>query len=125
MLGACRREPVEKPAHTPELSAPAPSASLVPSPLDWATTGYTNEMQAEKLAKEREELGIQAVGPDTTEDSGRADLEQLKALRRGFTRANKDLAAEKDKSVAIDGSTVAVIPSRAQGGPQTEGPKKK
>ncbi|UPT74039.1 MAG: protease complex subunit PrcB family protein [Elusimicrobiota bacterium] len=134
-LAACERAPVE-PAPTPELSAPEPSSSLVTTPLDAAATGYTNEMQAEAMLQESADLGIEQItrrGEDsrktppepalilTAEEKKQRDadrkerLARAKRLRLEYTRLRRNMEGE-DKSVAILGSTVAVISGRESGG---------
>ena len=132
LLGAaCKRAPVEIPAETPELSAPEPSSSLISTPLDTATTGYTNEMQAANLSRETSELGIQQISKNIEEDAPRQEnrpapprmtaaekkerLEQLKAMRLEFTRLRRGIDGARDKSVSLPGSTAAIIPGRESG----------
>lgn len=133
LLGAaCRRAPVEAPAETPELAPPAPSSSLILTPLDTAATGYTNEMQAENLSKETAELGIQHISkhieegdagqenrgapPPLSEVEKKERMEQLKEMRLEFTRLRRGIDAQRDKSVVLGGSVASMIPGRTSGG---------
>ncbi len=125
LLGAaCRRAPVEAPPETPELAAPAPSSSLIATPLDAAATGYTNEMQAASLIREASALGIQQIGGHIDENAAPAPLSgagkkerlaQLKEMRLEFARARGVLDAARDQSVALEGSTAAIISGRESG----------
>ena len=138
LLGAaCKRAPEE--AATPELAAPAPSESLVTTPLDGATTGFTNEMQAEAIGKETKELGIQRISRDAREGEAppkppirapflseedkkqRAEdrkerLERVRALRLEYQRQRAAMDSERDRSVALQGSTTTLIAGRESGG---------
>jgi hypothetical protein len=133
LLGAaCKRAPVETPAETPDLAAPAPSSSLVVTPLDGASTGYTNEMQAANLTKETSELGIQQISKNIEEGDNGAEnrgappplssvekkerMDQLKEMRQEFTRMRRGIDGARDKSVALTGSTAAIITGRESGG---------
>jgi hypothetical protein len=133
LLGAaCKRAPVEVPAATPELSAPEPSSSLISTPLDAAATGYTNEMQAANLSRETSELGIQHISKNIEEGDPREEkrdappplspvekkerMAQLKEMRMEFTRMRRGIDGARDKSVALPGSTAAIIPGRESGG---------
>ena len=126
LLGAaCKRAPVEAPAETPELSAPEPSSTLVSIPLDSATTGYTNEMQALNLSKETSELGIQQISknieegskgdetrgapPPLSEIERKERMAQLKEMRIEFTRQRRSMDSARDKSVVLGGNTAAII----------------
>ncbi|MDD5301695.1 MAG: protease complex subunit PrcB family protein [Elusimicrobia bacterium] len=120
------------PDETPELSAPEPSSSLISTPLDNASTGFTNEMQAANLTKETSELGIQQISKNIEEgDSGQENrpapppltavekkerMAQLKEMRMEFTRMRRGIDGARDKSVALPGSTAAIIPGRESGG---------
>lgn len=135
-LAACKRAPQQAAAPTPELAPPEPSAALVTTPLDGAATGYTNEMQAKAMVEESAELGIESIGkrgdpsrpapPEpalilTDEEKRQRDadrkerLARAKALRLQYTQLRRNMEGE-DKSVAIAGSTVAVIAGRESGG---------
>lgn len=135
-LAACKRAPEPASAPTPELAPPEPSAGLVTSPLDGAATGYTNEMQAKAMVEESAELGIESIDrrgdpsrplpPEpalilTAEEKKQRDadrkarLERARALRLQYTQLRRNMEGE-DKSVAIIGSTVAVIAGRESGG---------
>lgn len=136
-LGACERAPeAPAPAATPELAPPEPSAGLVASPLDSVSTGYTNEMQAAALIKESADLGIEQISrrgdparpvpPEpalilTAEEKKQRDAERKERLARArqmridYTRLRRNAESE-DKSVALAGSTVAVIAGRESGG---------
>ena len=140
LLGAaCKRAPVETASETPALAPPAPSESFVRSPLDGATTGFTNEMQAEALSKETRELGIQRISRDaregetppkppirapflTEEDKKqraqdrKERLERMRALRLEYQRQRAAMDSERDKSVALSGSTASIISGRESGG---------
>ncbi len=133
LLGAaCQRAPVETPAETPELDAPAPSSVFVVTPLDRATTGYTNEMQAANLSRETAELGIQQISkhmeeggegaerrgppPPLSEVERKERLEQLREMGQEFSRMRRGIDAARDKTVALPGSTAAIIKGRESGG---------
>lgn len=132
LLGAaCKRAPIEAPPETPELAAPEPSSSLVVTPLDMAATGYTNEMQAAHLKQETSDLGIQQISRNSEWGESRPEsdstppplsaaekkerLAQLKEMRLEFARARGVLDGARDKSVALDGSTAAIISGRESG----------
>ncbi len=128
---ACQRAPAPVPDETPELAPPAPSSSLIATPLDHVSTGYTNEMQAENFTRETGELGIQQLSkhieegepaqenrgapPPMTEAEKKERLEQLKEMRQEFTRMRRGIDGARDKSVALPGSTAAIIPGRESG----------
>lgn len=135
-LAACKRAPEQGTAATPDLAPPEPSAALVTTPLDGAATGYTNEMQAKAMVEESAELGIESIDrrgdpsrplpPEpalilTDEEKKQRDadrkarLERARALRLQYTQLRRNMETE-DKSVAIIGSTVAVIAGRESGG---------
>jgi hypothetical protein len=133
LLGAgCKRAPAPAPEETPELSPPEPSSSLIVTPLDSATTGFTNEMQAANLTKETADLGIQQISkhieegqsgqerrgppPPLSEVEKKERLEQLKEMREEFTRMRRGIDAQRDKTVALPGSTAAIIKGRESGG---------
>ncbi|MBI4059821.1 MAG: hypothetical protein HY403_00165 [Elusimicrobia bacterium] len=140
LCAACGRKSPEAPAETPELAAPEPSSSLIATPLDAAATGYTNEMQAAYLSRERSELGIRQIsrhleeGDDVPGRRGApppAEVEQderlarLREMRLAFTRARRGIEDARDRSVALPGSTAAIIPGRKSGapvGPAEDGP---
>ncbi len=136
-LAACERAPeTAAPAPTPELAPPEPSATLVASPLDSAATGYTNEMQAAAMLEESADMGIEQISrrgdparplpPEpalilTAEEKRLRDarrkerLERARQMRLDYTVLRRNAEAE-DKSVALSGSTVAVIAGRESGG---------
>ena len=132
LLGAaCKRAPVEVAPETPDLTAPEPSANLVVTPLDRATTGYTNEMQAANLRTETSELGIQQISKHLEEGSGQENrgappplsevekkerMAQLREMGDEFTRMRRGIDGARDKSVALPGQTAAIIPGRQSGG---------
>lgn len=134
LLGAaCKRAPVETAPETPDLSAPEPSSSLVVSPLDSATTGYTNEMQAANLGRETSELGIRQISkhieetdssndaprpapPPLSEAEKKERMEEIKAMRLEFSRMRRHIDDDRDKSVTLKGSTAELIPGRKSGG---------
>lgn len=132
LVAACKRAPEPAPAETPELSAPEPSSSLISTPLDAASTGYTNEMQAANLSRETSELGIQHISKHLEEGEAGEDkresppplsdvekkerLEQLKEMRKEFSRMRRGIDSARDKTVSLPGSTAAIIPGRESGG---------
>ena len=133
LLGAaCKRAPVEAPPETPDLAAPEPSVNLVVTPLDRATTGYTNEMQAANLRSETSELGIQQISkhieegdrgqenrgapPPLSEVEKKERLAQLREMGDEFTRMRRGIDGARDKSVSLPGQTAAIIPGRKSGG---------
>lgn len=134
LLAACKRAPVEAPPETPELSAPEPSSKLISTPLDSASTGYTNEMQAANLSRETGELGIRQISKHIDESEGESAapdrpapppmsaaerkerMAQLKEMREEFSRMRRGIDGARDKSVALPGTTAAIIPGRESGG---------
>lgn len=133
LLGAaCKRAPDPVVEETPELAPPEPSSSLIASPLDSATTGFTNEMQAANLSKETTEMGIQhiskhieegapgrdprAVAPPLSPVEKKERLAQLKELREEFTLVRRGIEAQRDKTVSLPGTTAAIIKGRESGG---------
>lgn len=133
LLGAaCKRAPAPVPDETPDLAPPEPSSSLVVSPLDSATTGFTNEMQAANLTKETSDLGIQHISKHIEEGQGEAErrgpppplsevekkerMAQLKEMREEFTRMRRGIDAQRDKTVSLPGNTAAIIKGRESGG---------
>ena len=133
LLGAaCKRAPAPAPEETPELAPPEPSSSLIATPLDSATTGFTNEMQAAALTKETSEMGIQHISKHIEEgDSGaerrgppppmsevekKERMAQLKEMREEFTRMRRGIDAQRDKTVVLPGTTAAIIKGRESGG---------
>lgn len=123
---------MEPPAETPELAPPEPSSSLIATPLDSASTGFTNEMQAANLTQETSELGIQHISkhieegdpgqerrgppPPLSDVEKKERMEQLKEMREEFTRMRRGIDAQRDKTVALTGSTAAIIKGRESGG---------
>lgn len=136
---ACKRAPASAPTETPELAPPAPSASLVTTPLDSATTGFTNEMQAKAISKETNEMGIDGIDreyrqgdpapkaavpqpPPDPEARQRREytqaekIKQAHALQLQYRKMRRDMDAATDRSVAITGSTASMISGRESGG---------
>jgi len=132
LVAACKRAPEPAPPETPELAPPAPSSSLIATPLDAAATGYTNEMQAANLSRETTELGIQhiskhveegdpdrdarAAPPRLSEVEKQERVEQLKEMGQEFSRLRRGIDSARDKSVVLPGSTAAIIKGRESGG---------
>lgn len=149
---ACKRAPIEPSAvPTPDLPPPPPSSSLVITPLDTASTGYTNEMQAANLRRETAEMDIRHISkhyeegeqprsgppPLLSDVEKKERLEQLRDMTRQFTRMRLSIDGAHDKSVTLPGNTAIMIPRPTPGGPlgieeneptrenpiRTEGPK--
>ncbi|MCR4294395.1 MAG: protease complex subunit PrcB family protein [Elusimicrobia bacterium] len=133
LLGAaCKRAPAPVVEETPELAPPEPSSSLIATPLDSASTGFTNEMQAANLTRETTEMGIQHISKHIEEGAPGRDpraapprlskvekkerLEQLKEMREEFTLLRRGIDAQRDKTVALPGTTAAIIKGRESGG---------
>ncbi len=134
---ACRRAP-ESEAPAPAapdagLEAPPPSSSLVVTPLDRATTGYTNEMQAANLRRETSELGIGNISkhyeegkrdesearekpPRLSEVERKERIKQLRDMTSQFTRMRRNIDAARDKSVVLEGTKPGLIPTVEKGG---------
>ena len=79
------------------------------TPLDRATTGYTNEMQAANLNRETTELGIQKISKHLEEGGQKERMAQLKEMRLEFTRMRRGMDGARDKSVSLSGSTAPII----------------
>lgn len=132
---ACKRAPEPEAAATsPDLAPLPPSSALVVTPLDTATTGYTNEMQAKNLSQQTAELGIQHISkhrdesdeeppvgppPPLSDVEKKERMEQLRSMTTQFTRMRRNIDGARDKSVSLPGSTAAVIAGRASGGALT------
>lgn len=108
------------------LEAPAPSSTVVASPLASSGTGYTNEMQAQNLREQAAELGIQRLGKisgGTAEEDERPPisyqegLARTKAYARQFEAARRQLDRGKPKTVSIPGETPRLLPGAASGAP--------
>lgn len=130
---ACKRspEPPKEEAASPDLAPLPPSSALVVTPLDTATTGYTNEMQAKNLSQQTAELGIQHITkhqdetdeepptgppPPLSEVEKKERIEQLRTMTNQFTRLRRNIDGARDKSVSLPGSTAAVLSGRKSGG---------
>ncbi len=101
------------------------------TPLDAATTGYTNEMQAANLRRETSELGIQQIskhiegGDANQENRGspsplsaverKMRMAQLKEMRLELSRMRRGIEGARDKSVSLPGSTAIILPGRESG----------
>lgn len=132
LSGACKRAPEPAVEETPELAAPEPSSSLIATPLDSASTGFTNEMQAANLTKETAEMGIRHISrhledsapaperrgppPPMSAEEKEERMERLREMREEFTRMRRGIDAQRDKTVALPGSTAAIIKGRESGG---------
>lgn len=116
---ACKRAPdAASEAPVPELAAPAPSSTFVSTPLDTASTGYTNEMQAENLRKEAAEMEGPPQGPPPplSKAEVRERRRRLRELTRELERMRRGMEGGRDKSVTLPGDTVSPIPGQAPDG---------
>ncbi|MEK7390414.1 MAG: hypothetical protein AAB036_12040 [Elusimicrobiota bacterium] len=122
---ACKRASRVHVDEPPErLSAPNPSSSLVSTPLDGLTTGYTNEMQAELLRKETEEMGgsPKTVSHPLSKQEIDVKRQRLRELTRELARMRQRMEAANDKSVVLPGRTVDLIPRREKSGESMDAP---
>ncbi len=136
---ACKRAPAVAPAETPDLAAPAPSSSLVTIPLDGSTTGFTNEMQVNAISKETGEMEINQIEREYRQGDGppkeavpqpppdpkarrRREYTQAEKIKQAhelalqYRKMRRDMDAATDRSVAITGSTAAMISGPESGG---------
>ena len=114
---ACKRAPDEA-SEAPELDAPAPSSTFVSTPLDTASTGYTNEMQAENLRKETAEMEGPSQGPPPrlSKAEVRERRRRLRELTRELESMRRGMESGRDKSVTLPGDTVNPIPKQSPDG---------
>jgi hypothetical protein len=129
-LAACQRAPEEppKPAQPGiSLDAPAPSRTIVTSPLTKGATGYTNEMQAAYLQDQAAALGIarltqvshlgsEAEGAPA-QLSTQEGLDRTRELEREFAAQRRSIDRGKPKTVDLSGATPQLLqPSEAAPG---------
>ncbi|MDE2491753.1 MAG: hypothetical protein KGM24_12980, partial [Elusimicrobia bacterium] len=125
----CRRAPAPEPppAAGVDLTPPAPSSSLVITPLDKAATGYTNEMQAENLRQQVKQLGIRQISLPTEEnvaDQGERPpvsydegLARTRAYARQFQAQRYEMTrAERERTVSVRPGDVPRDLSQGPGG---------
>ena len=112
------------------LDAPAPSASLMTSPLAGESTAYTNEMQAENLRGQADRLGIRGFrspsqgpeedsGPPMTRDEA---LQRMRAFTQSLAAERHAIDREKEKSVALPSATPGVLSGKEKGAPIEDAP---
>ncbi len=138
---ACRRGPApdaDRPS-APEanLEAPAPSSSVITSPLASPDTSYTNAMQADSLRRQAAEMGISRIGRGAADDSSAAEedgppaapltrrqsVARLRAYSREFAAERRALEKGQPKTVALPGGTPRLLPQADSGSPLDAGPK--
>ncbi|MBI3288173.1 MAG: hypothetical protein HYZ74_01500 [Elusimicrobia bacterium] len=128
LLAACRRAPEPPAEPTPELEPPPAVSSILKTPLNAATTGYTNEAQAESLRAEM--MGAREDPPAPRKPSQKERLSQMRDMTQQFSRIRRDMEDAREKSVALPGGTPVLLKKSQDdgGGPleeEAEGPKSK
>jgi hypothetical protein len=133
-LAAGCGKPPEPPAPDPSggVTLAAPPPSPMTSPLGPATSGYTNEMQAQNLRAEAAELGINRFGKpsvplasDDGEPSGETQrtityqegIQRTRSMAREVEAERHAIDRDKNKTVAIPTTTAGVLPPNKAGAP--------
>ena len=90
----------------------------MPAALRTASTGYTNEMQAENLRKQAAEMEGPPQGPPPPPSKAeiRQRRQRLRELTRELSRMRSGMDSAQDKSVALPGDTVAPLPKQEADG---------
>ena len=108
------------------LTAPAPSSTVVTSPLSADAGSYTNEMQAQNLRDQAAELGIRRFAKPSTDaepdESHRTityqeGIERTRAMTRAAEAERHAIERDKIKSVAIPTQTPGILPGNKAGSP--------
>ena len=135
LAAGCRRPsapPAADAAGGVTLEAPAPSSTVVTSPLGADASGYTNEMQAQNLRDQAAELGISRLTKPST-DAGDSDepqrtityqegVERTLRMTREAEAERRAIEGDKNKSVAIPTQTPDLIPGDKTGVPIENAP---
>ena len=132
LAAACRRPsaPPASPAADDgvTLAPPAPSSTVVTSPLASDASSYTNEMQAQNLRDQAAELGISRLAKPSTEAASESDqprrtityqegVERTRAMTREVEAERRAIEGDKNKSVAIPTQTPGILPGNKAGSP--------
>ncbi|MFI5361620.1 MAG: hypothetical protein ACHQ49_06600 [Elusimicrobiota bacterium] len=110
------------------LEAPAPSSTVVTSPLGSGASGYTNEMQAQNLRAEAAQLGISRFTKPSIETGIDGDgpvrsitaqegIQRMRSMAREAETERHAIEGDKNKSVAIPTETPGVLPPNRGGAP--------
>ena len=138
LAAGCRRAP-DAPSPAPDsaagvtLAAPAPSSTVVISPLDSGASSYTNEMQAQNLRDEAAQLGIRRfarpsaeLGSETQDDRPtigyQEGLDRTRAYEREIEAERHSIEKDKNKPVTVPGQTPAILFGDKQGVPIAKDP---
>jgi hypothetical protein len=130
----CRREPAAPAADNVTLAAPAPSSTVVTSPLGVDSSSYTNEMQAQNLRDQAAELGISRLAKPSTESGDESDephrtityqegLERTREMTREAATERRAISGDANKSVAIPTQTPGVLAGDKAGSPIENAPQ--
>jgi len=129
----CRKAPEKTapaaPAVSASLTAPDPSGTIVGSRLSKSSSSYTNEMQAEYLQNQAEQLGIQRIGAGNSSaaESQTAPLtyaegmERTKALEEALANQRRQIDRNKPKTVDLPGNTPQLLQNPGDGGAPAPG----
>ena len=126
----CKRPPeAPTPADGVTLDAPAPSSTVVTSPLANGASVYTNEMQAQNLRDQAAALGISGLAkPSTPGNENEMEgphrtityqegIERTAAMTRQAMSERHAIEGDKNKSVSIPTETAGVLPANSEGSP--------
>lgn len=117
------------------LEAPAPSSTVVTSPLGVDSSSFTNEMQAQNLRDQAAELGISRLAKPSTESSGddssephrtityQEGLERTREMTREAAAERRAISSDANKSVAIPTRTPGVLAGEKAGSPIENSPQ--
>lgn len=127
---ATRKPKAPEPEPAPALAAPEPVEALAGRALDEepaAPPRYTNEQLHAMLQRQRQELGITAVGKDADaqqeqqggfiEPGQPGNRENVEAYIRQLAAMRKAIQGGKPRNVAIDGQTAPVLSNGERGRP--------
>src|SRR6202040_3115655 len=129
LAAGCRRAPAAPLAGAAggvALTAPAPSSTVVTSPLGADASSYTNEMQAQNLRDQAAELGISRLAKPSTLSSPESDephrtityqegVERTRKMTREAEAERHAIEGDKNKSVAIPTQTPGILPANKAG----------
>jgi hypothetical protein len=137
LAAGCRRAPaapVVDAAGGVTLAAPAPSSTVVTSPLGAGASSYTNEMQAQNLRDQAAELGISRLSKPSIASGMDSDaphrtityhevIERTRVMTREAEAERHAIEGDKNKSVAIPTQTPDILPGNKEGSPIEDAPE--
>ncbi len=134
MTAGCRRAPEPAgasalPSGDVALSTPVPTGGG----LSAATTGYTNEMQAQNLRDQAAQLGIRKLTRPSDQGSESEEirapisyeegLERTREYSRQFEAQRHAIEKDRRKTVTLPSATPVILPGPKEGAPIEAGTK--